>query len=91
MLGKRYYIFFLIVSLQANISNTTFDQKSSGHPEVGVSQITQEMGGGDSNFMVKETTFMLKIVSLLANISNAFFDQKSPGHLVVGFSQLCAK
>ena len=37
---------FFIVSLQANISNTYFDQKSSGHPKVGVSKITQEMGGG---------------------------------------------
>ena len=38
-------LFFFIVSLQANISNTSFDQKSSGHPKVGVSKITQEMGG----------------------------------------------
>ena len=44
-LGKRHKLFFLIVSLQANISNKSFDQKSSGHPEVGISPITQELRG----------------------------------------------
>ena len=32
------FYFFLIVSSQANITNTFFEQKSSRHPEVGVSQ-----------------------------------------------------
>ena len=47
--GGRHPFCFLIVSLEANVINTSFDQKSQGHPEEGE--------GGQSKFYVKSTYF----------------------------------
>ena len=65
--------FWKIVSLQANIRNTAFDQKSLRHLKVG------------NNKKQKLKKHFFFIVSSQAHIRNTFFNQKSPRHPEVGF------
>ena len=78
-----------MVSLQANIRNMLFDQKSPQNPEVGV--LGLHAGGGmvnEEKKLDKNTwIFLLKIVSSQANIRNTFFDQRSPRPSGVGVLQ----
>ena len=70
-------LFFQIVSLQANIRNETFAQKSPRHPEVGKKVALKK------NYLFYLIFFI--IVSSQANIRNTFLDQKSPQHPELGF------
>ena len=73
---------FLIVSSQANIRNTFFDQKSPRHLEVGVSDFAHKC----KKLLGKTDPFFLRILSSQANIFNIFFNLRSPRPLEVGVS-----